>query len=135
VSEATRLADVASPDDHAAVAAVVRDYFEGWFDGSSERMDRALHPELVKRRASTATETAFPSTSKAQMMELTSRGEGAADLGDGRLEIRVEDVHGNMANVTVRGGIYREYVQLARTSEGWKIANTLWDTESGVSTG
>ena len=119
-----------SLDDYAAVEAVVRDYFEGWFDGTANRMDRALHPDLVKRRGSSATEATVPITTKAQIMELTLRGEGAADRGDGRLEIRVDDVHGRIANATVRGGIYREYVQLVRTSEGWKIANTLWDTES-----
>jgi hypothetical protein len=32
-----------------------------------------------------------------------------------------------IANVTVRSAIYREYVQLVRTSRGWKIANVLWD--------
>jgi hypothetical protein len=117
-------------DDHAAIEAVVRDYFEGWFDGTTDRMDRALHPDLVKRRGSSATETAFPITTKAQILELTSRGEGAGDRGDGRIEIRVDDVHSGIATASVRGGIYREYVQLVRTSDGWKIANTLWDLES-----
>jgi hypothetical protein len=27
----------------------------------------------------------------------------------------------------VRGGVYREYLQLIRTSDGWKIANSLWE--------
>jgi hypothetical protein len=30
--------------------AAVLDYVEGRFDGNAERMERALHPELVKRR-------------------------------------------------------------------------------------
>jgi len=38
-----------SPDDETAVEAVAREYFESWFAGDSERMDRALHPDLVKR--------------------------------------------------------------------------------------
>jgi hypothetical protein len=29
--------------------------------------------------------------------------------------------------VTVRSAVYREYVQIAQTAEGWKIVNTLWD--------
>jgi ketosteroid isomerase-like protein len=120
---------VGSPEERAAVEAVLRDYFEGWFDGSTERMDRSLHPDLVKRRGSSATETDIPRTSKAQMMELTANGKGAADRGDGRLEIRIEDIHGRIANATVRGGIYREYVQLIKTDAVWKIADTLWDTE------
>lgn len=36
-------------DDEQAIRAVVGDYAEGWFDGDCARMERALHPELVKR--------------------------------------------------------------------------------------
>jgi hypothetical protein len=35
--------------DEDAIRAVVLDYVEGWFDGDAARMERALHPELVKR--------------------------------------------------------------------------------------
>jgi len=116
-----------SPDDETAVEAVAREYFESWFAGDSERMDRALHPDLVKRGTLRASDTELPSTTKQRMLELTASGEGADDVGDGRLDVRVDDVHKNIANVTVRGGVYREYLQLIRTSDGWKIANSLWE--------
>jgi Putative lumazine-binding len=35
--------------EEAGVRAAVLDYVEGWFDGNAERMERALHPDLVKR--------------------------------------------------------------------------------------
>ena len=38
---------VTSKED--AVRSVVMDYVEGWFEGDMGRMQRALHPELVKR--------------------------------------------------------------------------------------
>jgi hypothetical protein len=38
------------------------------------------------------------------------------------------DVHDTIANATVRSAVYREYVQLVRTPEGWKIVNTLWES-------
>ena len=38
----------------------------------------------------------------------------------------VEDVYDTIANATVRSAVYREYVQLVRTPEGWKIVNALW---------
>jgi hypothetical protein len=106
--------------DHELVVQAVRDYFEGWYDGDVERMERALHDDLVKRGPSLAV------TTKARMLELTGQGEGAADGVDRRLEIRVEDLHGSIANVTVESAVYQEYVQLARTDAGWKIVNTLW---------
>lgn len=32
-----------------AIRATALDYIEGWFIGDPDRMERALHPELVKR--------------------------------------------------------------------------------------
>jgi hypothetical protein len=37
-----------------------------------------------------------------------------------------EDVHENIASLTVRSAVYREYLHLVRTAEGWRIANALW---------
>ena len=37
--------------DAEAITDTILDYFEGWFHGDTARMDRALHPELAKRRA------------------------------------------------------------------------------------
>jgi hypothetical protein len=38
------------PGEAAAVEAVVRDYIDGWHAGDEQRMARALHDDLVKRR-------------------------------------------------------------------------------------
>lgn len=39
----------------------------------------------------------------------------------------VLDMHETIANVTVRSAVYREYLGLVRTDEGWKIVNALWE--------
>jgi ketosteroid isomerase-like protein len=109
--------------DRAAVVATARDYFEGWFDGDVARMERALHPDLVKRRA--GEELAI--TTKERMLELTRAGEGKADAADRTLDVEVEDVYGDIASVTVRSAVYHEYLHLVRTRSGWKIANALWE--------
>lgn len=108
--------------DHELVTQVALDYFEGWFDGDAERMDRALHPDLVKRRA--ADELGI--TTKERMLELTRAGAGRVDAADRRLDITVEDIGVEIASVTVRAAVYYEYLQLVHTSSGWKIANALW---------
>jgi Putative lumazine-binding len=104
------------------ITGAVLDYFEGWFDGDVERMDRALHPDLVKR---TPGET-LGITTKGRMLELTADGEGEKDGVDRTLDIRIEDVADDIASVTVRSAVYHEYLQLVRTPDGWKIANALW---------
>ena len=43
------------------------------------------------------------------------------------LDVVVLDVHGNVASVRVRSAVYYEYLHLVRTSEGWKIANALFE--------
>jgi hypothetical protein len=108
--------------DKRAIEATVRDYFEGWYDGDTARMDRALHPDLVKRRAGEE----LGVTTKERMVELTAAGEGAADRGDGRIEIGIPDVYGDIACAIVHTGTYHEHVQLVRTTAGWRIANALW---------
>jgi hypothetical protein len=106
----------------AEIVAAALDYFEGWFDGNVARMDRALHPNLVKRRAGDE----LGITTKERMLELTRRGEGKEDAADRTLDVVVHDVYGDIATATVRSAVYHEYLHLVRTSEGWKIANALW---------
>jgi ketosteroid isomerase-like protein len=109
--------------DEDAVVATVRDYFEGWFDGDPVRMERALHKDLVKRRAGDD----LGVMTKDRMVELTRRGEGKEDA-DRTLDIQVEveDLYEDIASATVRSAVYHEYVQLVRTRDGWKIANVLY---------
>ena len=112
--------------EHAAIEQACLDYFEGWFEGDAARMERALHPELAKRSLDGDAESVKHITA-AQMIDATARGGGRAyDLPDRGIDVEVHEVYGNIANVTVQSAVYREYVQLARTSDGWKIVNTLW---------
>jgi len=108
--------------EREAVTQTALDYFEGWFDGDVERIDRALHPDLVKRQAGDE----LGITTKERMLELTAAGAGAADGADRRLEVEVLEVHGDVATAIVRSAVYREYLHLVRTSDGWRIANALW---------
>jgi hypothetical protein len=115
--------------DQSAIVAVVQDYWEGWFDGDVERMRRALHPGLAKTGVATT-------ESGGQSMELmtaddmigwTRDGEGIARKpADFTYEVIVNDSYHEIATVTVRSAIYREYLHLVRTGDGWKILNALY---------
>jgi putative lumazine-binding protein len=108
--------------DREAVVAAALDYFEGWFDGEEVRMERALHPNLVKRRAGEE----LGITTKERMLELTREGEGRQDGADRSLDVEVTGLYGDIASATVRSAVYHEYLHLVRTRDGWKIANALW---------
>jgi len=107
--------------DRTAVEGCVRDYYEGWFDADASRMDRALHHNLVKRSVKVNR-----ILTKDAMVEMTHDGEGREDGKDRSLEIRVDDVFGDIATATVHTAVYHEYVQLVRTDDGWKIVTALW---------
>jgi hypothetical protein len=120
--------------ERAAIERTVLEYFEGWFGGDPIRMERALHPELVKRsleKDPSGRET-LRTISADLMIDAAARGGGKSESpGDLRIEIEIEDVLGDLANVTVRSAVYTEYLHLARTSDGWKIVNDLWQRTPG----
>ena len=107
------------------------DYFEGWFDGDSERMERALHPGLAKRslRQVERDSPELRTVTKEQMVTWTADGEGkTVEPGDDRrIDVDVVDVYGNIGSVVVRSLVYREYLHLVKSDEGWVIVNALWN--------
>jgi hypothetical protein len=121
------LFDVSTATAKDAIVQTVLDYFEGWFDGDTARMERALHPDLAKRGYGNELPPQLGLTTAKRMLELTSTGEGKQDAADRRIDVQLEDVHRNIASVTVRTAVYHEYLHLVRTNEGWKIANALWE--------
>ena len=121
-------------DDATAIRACILDYFDGWFDGDPERMDRALHPGLAKHAVGQGPERgdALDVTTKDEMVEAT-RGVRSRDrdVPDRAIRIELASVSGDMASVIVHSAVYVEYALLARTSDGWKITSTLWHWAAG----
>jgi hypothetical protein len=92
-------------------------------------MRRALHPDLAKRSfiEQGGKPAMLRAVTAAQMVTWTGEGEGRTDAaGDRRLAIVVDEIHATIATARVDSAVYREYVHLVRTPDGWRIANTLW---------
>ena len=120
------MSQTVSTRDDTAIVDVVLDYFEGWFDGDAARMRRALHLELAKR-APTDDDAILNETTAEWMFDATAKHLGKErDVADRRIEVEVIDVHDGIATAVVRSAVYREYLHLIRTREGWKIVNALW---------
>lgn len=123
-------APAASAVDEAAIKDAVLDYVEGWYEGSGERMARALHPELVKRIVPT-----HPKTGKQLIsgMGASSLINGAAAGGgkDTSKERQIKNitlftVYGNVAIVQAEMSDWFDHMQLAKVDGQWKIVNVLW---------
>jgi hypothetical protein len=111
--------------DEAAITATVLDYFEGWFEADTARMEAALHPRLAKRSPANGR---WNEDSAAEMIEATANGVGRSrDRGERRIDVDVIEVYQDIATVVVHSNVYREYLHLARTDGDWKIVNALWD--------
>jgi hypothetical protein len=111
--------------DRDGIVATALDYYEGWFDGDADRMERALHPELAKRGLTD--EGGIDTDTARTMIDATAAGVGRSrDVADRDIRIRVDDVHGDIATATVTSAVYIDYVHLVRTSQGWRIVNALW---------
>jgi hypothetical protein len=115
--------------DEDAIRAVVSDYIEGWFDGDAGRMERALHPELVKRCRGIEGDDpdALETLSAAEMIDATADGEGRReDAADRRIEIKIEYLSGDIASVTCLCHCFVDLLHLIRMPEGWRIVNAVW---------
>jgi hypothetical protein len=112
--------------DRAAITATVFDYFEGWFDGDPERMERALHRDLVKRSPGDDQASSLGVTTAERMVEMTRQAEGRRVGADRGIKVDILDVYEDIATVVVSSAPYHEYLHLVRTRDGWRIANALW---------
>jgi len=113
-------------DDATEITATIRDYYEGWFEGDADRMRRAVHPELVKRRIADDLGDVVTVTA-ADMIEGTADGAGTRHSPDRRrIDISINHVHGAIADVHVTGDVYVDYLQLVKLNRRWQILNALW---------
>lgn len=116
-------------NDYEALKNVAVDYLEGWFEGEAGRMERALHPELVKRSLDRLPDGGelLETLTADQMIGWTADGIGKTrDVPDRAIDISIGHVHGDIATVTVTSAVYVEYLHVVRTKSGWKIVNVLW---------
>lgn len=110
-------------EERAAIERTVADYFDSWFEGDPERMRRALHPRLAKRRAA---------DTGSELLEVPA-DDLVDDVADGpktgydrHYQIHVLDIDQNMASVLVRSDPFIEYLHLARFDDGWLIVNAFY---------
>jgi len=112
-----------------AVRAVVADYVEGWFDGDARRMERALHPELVKRCRGIAGDDpdALETLSARDMIGATAEGAGRGEYAsDRQIEVKLDYLSDGLAGVQCFCHRYVDLLHLIDMPEGWRIVNSVW---------
>jgi len=125
--------DTASTEKEAIKAACL-DYIEGWYTGNAERMERALHPNLVKRRVVKLQQTGgdvINQVTQCDMVEYTRAGFGTQrPLAEGEQPVvEILDIYKGTATVKMTSRDFIDYAHLARFNGSWKIMNVLWESK------
>lgn len=120
-----------SAADQAAIKQTALDYIEGWYEGNTERMERALHPDLAKRIVRTD-----PKSGRSRLDQMSAMGlvQGVRS-GYGKStpkekqqkDVTILDVYENAASVKVIASDWIDYLHIAKSNGRWVIVNVLWE--------
>ena len=124
----------ATPADTKAITETSRDYIAGWFTADEERMQRCLHPQLIKRTIwhdlqQSTWQLRDPSNAE-DMVNATRRG-GGREMPEKAYEILILDVFRDIATVKVSSHPFMDYLHLAKINDRWLIVNCLWEVRIG----
>jgi hypothetical protein len=127
-------AQAQSPEDLAAIEQTALDYIQGYYSGSPERMERALHPELAKRivRVGEDGEPVLENMTAQMLIEIAGRmSQRPVPEEEWVDDVKILDVFKNTAAVRIDASQWIDYLHLARWQGEWKIVNVLWEMHSG----
>ena len=115
-----------------AVRQAVLDYVEGVYEVAPERIERSVHPELVKRgfyiKKGESAYTFAPMTF-AELVNLAKTYNKSGRVPkDAPKEIVIFDVLDQTAAAKLTAVWGVDYFQLAKYDRKWKIVNILWQT-------
>lgn len=117
--------------DTAGIRATAMDYIEGWYAGDAARMERALHPELVKRVVTTDPQmghSQLESIGAMTLVQRTRRGGGSrTPAARQQKDYTLLDIFNNAAVAKIVASDWVDYLQLAKWNGRWLIVNVLWE--------
>lgn len=119
--------------DRAAIRQAALDYAEGFYEGSAERMARALHPALLKRGLlPPGVENRFLQLMNAEMLiDLTDSARGRPS-GDRHLDFALFDLGDDVASARIFTDQFNDYLLLAKQDERWRIVSVLWQVPASA---
>lgn len=120
-----------SAQDREAVRQAALDYVEGVYNVQPERIERSVHPSLVKRgfsrKDATAPYAERPMTFD-QLVNLARTWNKDGKRDTSIKEVTVLDVLDQTAAVKVTASWGVDYMLLAKYNGTWKISQILWQS-------
>jgi hypothetical protein len=128
-------AQAQSRSDSTSIRAAALDYVEGWYEGSPQRMARAVHPELVKRiivSDTTTGQSVIQNMGATALINGTRHGYGKSTPKEQQQkDVTILDIFGNAASAKAVMAGWVDYMQLAKVNGRWVIVNVLWERKPG----
>jgi hypothetical protein len=116
--------------DRESIKRTALNYAEGWYEGSAEKMESSLHPNLAKRRANTNDkgQSRLDELSAMGLVQGTRSGFGKqTPKEEQQKEVTILDVFGNTATVKLEMRDWVDYMHIAKFNGKWVIVNVLWE--------
>lgn len=121
----------ASEADLAQIKQAALDYCESWYEGNTEKIERAVHPDLAKRIVRTDPQTKNSRLDHMGAMRLfqgVRAGGGKNTPKEKQLkDVTILDVFGNTASVKAVMSDWIDYLHIAKVNGRWVIVNVLWE--------
>lgn len=117
------------PAARTAIEATCFDYLDGQLEGDPARVERALHPDLAKRRVLGDTpdeRLGLRRMSREELVELTRQGALKTPKEQWNRSCSVLDVAGDAAVARAETPWFVDYFHLGKFGDRWIIVNALW---------
>lgn len=113
----------------AAIEATCFDYVDGQLEADPDRVARALHPDLAKRRVIGDTpyeRLGLRRMGKEELVGLTREGVLKTPKEKWNRDCRILDVTGDAASVRLETPWFVDYFHMGKFGQRWIIVNALW---------
>lgn len=130
------LLNAQTKNDSLAIETACRNYVEGWAEGNTDKVNKGISDELVKRTVAKDKDglSYVNDMGNSLLLMVTKRnkdGVKSTDLEPDKpfkLDVFIYDITGEFAlakTVNTKYGFF-DYCQLAKINGEWKVINVLW---------
>ncbi|MFZ4620847.1 MAG: nuclear transport factor 2 family protein [Bacteroidota bacterium] len=122
-----------SSKDSSDIRLAVTNYADGWYEGDTLKMTKAIHPRMTKRivgwsREFKNNQNVLQELNAFQLMDGTQKGIGKRIPAERRLKnVTILSMYTNTVSVKLEMADWFEYLHLGRWNGEWKIINSLWE--------
>ena len=116
--------------DRDAIKRTALNYAEGWYEGSAEKMESALSPDLAKRIARTNDkgQSSLGQMTAMTLVQATRGGSGKnTPKEEQQKDITILDITGGAATVKLEMRDWIDYMHIGKMNGKWVIVNVLWE--------